>query len=70
MGEASSTPRWILTVWFASGVSRAFEFDAEPRMSTILQSAVSYHGEREGRPMRANVSIDQVSAWSLEETSR
>jgi hypothetical protein len=71
MTEASSGPRWRLTVWFErSGDSTTFDFDVEPRMSTMLETVVSYHGEREGRTVRVNVSIDRVSAWSLEEILR
>ena len=68
MDETSSGPRWRLTLWFEhSGDSITFDFDVEPHLSTMLESVVSYTGKREGRTVRANVSIDRVSAWSLEE---
>jgi hypothetical protein len=70
MSEASSGPRWMLTVWSGSGSSYTiFEFDVEPVVNAG-QKVASYHGEREGRAVRVNVTIDRVAAWSLEEIPR
>ncbi len=71
MSEARSSDRhWRLTVWFESSSDfSTFDFDREPDGSGGTK-VVSYHGEREGRAVRVNVSIDRVSAWSLEEISR
>ncbi len=70
MGEGSTGPRWRLTVWFErSGELTTFDFDVEPNYSAGPEVA-SYHGEREGRSVRVNVTIDRAAAWSLEEIAR
>jgi hypothetical protein len=70
MDEERSGQRWRLTVWFGStGGYTVFDFDGEPRVSSATQ-VVSYYGEQEGRALRVNVTIAQVSAWSLEEISQ
>jgi hypothetical protein len=70
MSEASSTPRWRLSVWSESSDRiTTFEFDAEPDYS-VGQVVATYNGEREGRAVRAFVAIEQVAAWSLEEMPR
>jgi hypothetical protein len=70
MSQASSDPRWRLSVWSESSDRiTTFEFDTEPDYN-IGQAVATYTGEREGRVVQAFVGIDQVAAWSLEELPR
>jgi hypothetical protein len=70
MSEASSGPRWRLTVWFDSASDyQTFDFDVEPDTS-LGQKVVTFVGEREGRTVRAYVTFDRVAVWSLEEIAR
>lgn len=70
MSEASSRSRWRLTVWFERSSDFAiFDFDVKPSVRGGTK-VVSYDGERQGRDVGVNVTIDRVSAWSLEEISQ
>ena len=70
MSEGSSGPRWRLTVWFEESEDfTTFKFDVEPNVGSGAK-VVTYEGEREGRTLRVNVTIERVAAWSLEEITR
>jgi len=70
MNEASSGPRWELTVWFGGRDDHTtFAFDAQPTDDST-EKVVSFSGDRQGRPVWVNVSIERVSAWSLKELPR
>ena len=70
MSDASSGPHWRLIVWFErSGDSMTFDFDAKPEFFSGT-TTVTYQGERQGRVVNVNVTIDRVAAWSLEEIVR
>ena len=70
MSEASSGPRWRLTLWFEHPNDYiTFDFDVEPEF-TAEEIVASYYGEREGRTVRVHVTMDRVAAWSLEEIAR
>ena len=68
--EGSRSPRWRLTVWFErSGEPTTFDFDVEPNYSAGPEVA-SFHGKREGRSVRVNVTIDRATARRLAEIAR
>jgi hypothetical protein len=70
MSEASSGRHWKLTVWFElSDEPATFEFDVKPEVDRGPNVCL-YLGERQGRTVEVNISVDRVSAWSVEEISR